>query len=520
MPKPQSTDDCDDPAAGTILDDAEQIDESLLRRLDRFALEVRDNAGPIVRTVGDYELGDCLGVGGMGAVFRARHNRLGHEVAVKLIRRQDGDANERTARFLQEARTAAGIRHPNLVSVHQLGTSDEGHYLVMDLIEGPSLAAGRPDCHDDWQTAVAMMQKIAEAVAELHRNAIIHRDIKPANILVDGNGEPHLADFGLAKLLEQATLETNPGSLVGTPRYMSPEQARGETVTRQSDLFSLGATFYELLTGQPAFAGDHPLESVRRVIETEPVRPRSLNRRLPPGVERVLLKCMAKPLRERYGTADELIQDLRRVLVGEPPMSATVDPTVVARRQFRRSPDLWVRTVGLLLAAGLVQANDLMAVERSRSHWPVIATLLVWLATSIGLWWWQRRTAGARVPMTTGPLPLVWSAVDVVFLTGLLLTIRGERLVYDSNGPLYLGYAVIIAASGFWIRRDAVWLTTLLSIAGYAVVRRWSHLTGEPPHYPLLVAIALGLVGLATAQQVFRVRWMALAERNNPPLDA
>lgn len=511
--QPPSTDDADAP----IGDETETLigpSPELQARLDALA-DSLGGGGRGLRRVGDYRLGDCLGAGGMGAVYRGRHVELGHEVAVKLFRPHGlADAADRVERFYQEARTAAAIRHPNLVSVHQVGQCGDEHFLVMDLVEGPTLAATIDAEPLAWERAVDLVRSVVEGVASLHAAGIVHRDLKPANVLLDGNGVPHVTDFGLAKLLGNADRMTQDGAIVGTPRYMAPEQARGEPVTAASDLFAVGAIFYELLTGRPAFAGDHPMESLRRVIESEPPSPRSVRRDIPADVQRVCLRCLAKSPSNRYRTASELVADLKRVRIGEPPITATVNPTAAIRRQFRRSPDLWMRTVGLATVITLLQANHWRRAAYSPIHGPVMATLAGWLGLSVLLWAVHTRTSRWRLS-DAGWLPLAWSAVDVAFLTVLLSLSAEASATFDSVGPLLVGYAVLIAASGFWLRRDAVWLTTALSIAGYALVRARQSLAAEPPQYPVLVVVALTLVGLAVAQQVYRIRWISLADRND-----
>ena len=488
---------------------------SLLARLDRFADELSAAEPPTTRTIGEYELTDCLGAGGMGAVYRGRHRTLGHEVAVKLIR-VESDGDERIARFYQEARAAASLTHPNLVAVHQVGCDGPDHFLVMDLVSGPTLAKRIADGPLSWREAAELMRAVAEGVSVLHQSGIVHRDLKPSNILLDGSGTPRVVDFGLAKLLDSADLRTHSGTLVGTPRYMSPELAAGRSreVGPASDLFSLGATLYELLTGQPAFAGSHPLESIRRVIESEPPAPRRLNRSIPTALQRICLKCLAKQPGNRYASAADLADDLRRVLAGEPPSVAVHQPTAAARREFRRSPDLWVRAAGIAgVIVTLSIANRLLPFDPV-THRRTILILLAWLVATVLLHVAYRRKLPERFGRAASLLPLLWGVVDVVAFTGLLLcTAHRQTTDYDSVGPLYVGYGVLIAASGFWLRRDAVWLTTALSCAGALGVSFWQTMGRQWAHFPLLLVVGLALIGLCTAQQVFRVRWISLADR-------
>ena len=511
-----------DPTDETILREAgagESI--SLLARLNDFAAELNTDCGdaPPPRRVGEYELTDCLGAGGMGAVYRGRHVTLGHEVAVKVFRTDDAQgSDERIARFYQEARAAASLTHPNLVAVHQVGRDGPDHFLVMDLVPGPTLTQKLGSQPLPWREAAELLRAVAEGVAVLHENGIVHRDLKPSNILLGRDGQPRVVDFGLAKLLDGADLRTHSGTLVGTPRYMAPELAAGRVrdVGPASDLFSLGATFYELLTGQPAFAGSHPLESIRRVVESEPLAPRTLNKLVPSAVQRICLKCLRKNPAARYASARQLADDLRQVLAGEPPSVAIPQPAAAVRREFRRSPDLWVRSAGIATVMVVLQVSRYLLAFDTTTHRQTMAILGAWLALTVTLHLRERRRRTERIGRSSTWLPLLWTSADVVAFTLLLLvTAQRDATDYDSVGPLYVGYGVIIAASGFWVRRDAVWLATILSCAGALTVSFWQTMGRQWAHFPVLLVAGLVLIGVSTAQQVFRVRWIALADRGD-----
>jgi serine/threonine-protein kinase len=271
-----------------------------------------------------YEIVEALGEGGMGAVYKARDRRLGRTVALKFIL---GAHPNLVLRFLQEARAQARIDHPNICRVYEVGQVDGRAYIAMQLVNGIDLSAAAPRMSLDQQ--VAAMRDIALAIHEAHKLGIVHRDLKPANILVeqkeDGRWFPLLMDFGLARELTAEEGLTESGALLGTPAYMSPEQARGElrVVDRRSDVYGLGATFYEVLAGRPPFANASLAATLHDVLFREPTAPRRFASQLPVDIETVVLTCLAKEPARRYASARALADDLNRYLDGQP---------IVARR--------------------------------------------------------------------------------------------------------------------------------------------------------------------------------------------
>jgi Protein kinase domain len=284
---------------------------------------------PKLRYFGDYELIEEIARGGMGVVYRAKQVSLDRTVALKMMRPGLLATEHEIRRFLSEARTAAGLHHPNIVAIHEVGEFDGLHYFSMDFVEGPNLSALIRAWAISPVEAARYVQILAEAVHYAHTRGILHRDLKPSNVLVDANGCPCITDFGVARRLDQdlnpdnAAAATDSGAIVGTPAYMPPEQASGESsrITAASDVYSLGAILYELLTGQPPFRAATQLETVRMVLETEPVRPGLLNPAVDTGIEAICLRCLAKDPAGRFQSAAELADDLKRCLDGEPPQS-------------------------------------------------------------------------------------------------------------------------------------------------------------------------------------------------------
>ncbi|MBI4613982.1 MAG: serine/threonine protein kinase, partial [Planctomycetes bacterium] len=319
---------------------------------DGAPAEVFEAAGDPRRVFGKYVLVREIGRGGMGAVFQAWDSSLHRWVAVKLL--SDAGASEVVERFMREARTVASLAHPNIAPVYDVGEHGGKHYLAMQFIDGKTLGTDRITAEE----AVRILRDVALAVDFAHQKGIVHRDLKPDNILVDRDGKPFVTDFGLAKSLSVDSRITVHGSVIGTPAYMSPEQARGDLrkIGPKSDVYSLGATLYELLTGRPPFRGASPLETVAAVLERDPVRPSSRVAETPPDAEAICLKAMEKDPLSRYASARELAEDCDRFLRGEP-VSAGAAPRSRRRRRGRHGSLALALAAGgslvLLLAAGI-----------------------------------------------------------------------------------------------------------------------------------------------------------------------
>jgi eukaryotic-like serine/threonine-protein kinase len=300
-----------------------------------------------------YELHEVLGRGGFGVVYKARDTELGRTVAVKVPRPGSFLTAADVDRFLREARSAAQLQHPAIVAVHDAGRLDDSCYIVSEFVEGQTLAgrlaAGRPPARE----AADLIARVADALHYAHTHGVVHRDVKPSNILLDVEGRPHLTDFGLAKRDAGEVSLTEDGQVLGTPAYMSPEQARGEArrVDARTDIYGLGAVFYELLTGDPPFRGTARM-LLKQVLEDEPRPPRRLNDRVARDLETVCLKCLEKDPAKRYATAGDLADDLRRFLKGEPVRARPVGPVGRAWRWCRRRPAA-AALAGVSLAAAV-----------------------------------------------------------------------------------------------------------------------------------------------------------------------
>ena len=299
----------------------------------------------------DYELLDEIARGGMGIVYRARQISLDRIVAVKLI--LIGRFAEKAAvrRFKAEAAAAAKLRHPNIVAIHEIGEEGGQHFFSMDHVEGTNLADFIRERPISIRQTAQLLETIAEALHYAHEQGIVHRDLKPSNILIDGLLEPRITDFGLARDLKADSDLTLTGQMLGSPNYISPEQASGKTaVGVPSDIYSLGAILYHLLSGRPPFAAETITETLQQVATTEAISPRRLNPGIPRDLETICLKCLEKEPAKRYVTAVALAEDLGRFLDDAPIAARPVSKMEGAWRWCRRKPIVAGLTAAVFLS--------------------------------------------------------------------------------------------------------------------------------------------------------------------------
>jgi serine/threonine protein kinase/Tfp pilus assembly protein PilF len=294
----------------------------------------------MLRELGDYELLEEIGRGGQGVVFRARQKSLNRTVALKVIGLGQWATSAHLKRFRLEAEAAASLNHPCIVPIYEVGERGGACYFSMGLVEGGQLDAVAKREPMSIRHAAELIAKLARTVHYAHERGILHRDIKPGNILLDAKGEPHLTDFGLARLVETESTTTRTMEVLGTPSYMAPEQAVGNNarVTSATDVYGLGAVLYHLLTGHPPFAGGTTFETVRLVLDTEPRQPRLLNPKVDRDLATICLKCLEKDPPRRYSSALALAEDLERWLKHEPIQARRTGIFTRGRKWVRRNP--------------------------------------------------------------------------------------------------------------------------------------------------------------------------------------
>src|SRR5215467_821854 len=299
---------------------------------------------------GDYELLEVIGRGAQGVVYRARQKSLNRTVALKVIALGHWATEPHVKRFRREAEAAARLNHPEIVPIYEVGERDGACYFSMGLVEGGQLDTVVEREPMAIRSAVELIVKLARTLQYAHEHNILHRDIKPGNILLDEKGEPHLTDFGLARLVETESTVTRTREVLGTPSYMAPEQAAGETTKlgKATDVYGLGAVLYQLLTGQPPFAGGTTYETIRLLLDTEPRPPRSLNRKIDRELSTICVKCLDKDPKRRYPAAAGLAEDLEHWLKHEPIEARRTGLSVRGKKWVRRNP------TSALLAASLV----------------------------------------------------------------------------------------------------------------------------------------------------------------------
>jgi eukaryotic-like serine/threonine-protein kinase len=303
-----------------------------------------------------YEILERIGHGGMGVVYKARHEKLGRVVALKVVLAGGHACAADLARFQAEARAVAQLQHPNVVQLFDSGVHNGLPFLTLELVSGGSLAERLGGTPMQPRDAAALVERLARGVHYAHQNGVVHRDLKPANVLLAPDGTPKVTDFGLAKRAEAGSGLTASGAVLGTPSYMAPEQAGGQSkhVGPPADVYALGAILYECLTGAPPFRGPTPLDTMLQGVSKEPVPPTQLQPQVPRDLETIALKCLRKEPGKRYASAEALAEDLRRFQGGEPIKARPVGRVERAVKWVKRRPA--VAGLSAALAAVIVVA--------------------------------------------------------------------------------------------------------------------------------------------------------------------
>ena len=353
----------------------------------------------IGQTLKHYKIEETLGKGGMGVVFRARDTRLNRAVALKVLPPELTNDSDRRRRFLQEARTAGSLSHPAIAQIYDVGETDQVAFIAMELVEGKTVRQLVVDRELDVEGAVEIALQAAGGLAKAHEQGIVHRDIKSDNIMVTRDGHAKILDFGLAKLTDltgphdesdqqrRSVMETlamtQDGMVLGTMAYMSPEQARGQRLDHRSDIFSFGIVLYEMVTGQLPFTGASPLDTLHAIAfdETRPVT--TVRSNLPPGLHRVISRCLRKRTEDRYQSASHLVDDLKR-------LQQEIEGGVSARVPLRER-----------LQEGIRSLKDLTPAEW---FWPAAGIAVATLVLVLAFYWWESWLPVAAVVLPAGVL--------------------------------------------------------------------------------------------------------------------
>lgn len=431
---------------------------------------------PLPASFGDYRLLQELGRGGMGVVYKAVQKSLGRPVAIKMLLRRDLASPTDIQRFRSEAEAAAQLDHPGIVSVYEVGEWDGHPFYSMRYIEGTTLGRRLAEGPLQPREAAGLLAVVADAIDAAHAKGVLHRDLKPSNILIDRDGRPHVSDFGLAKRIEADMSVTHTGAILGTPCYMAPEQAAGSRgdVGTTSDVWSLGAILYQMLTGRPPFQAASPMDTLLAVLETDPPMPRLVNASVNRDLEMIALKSLQKPQELRYASAGALAADLRSFLAGEPIAARSGGLADIAARLFRETHHavvlenwglLWMWHSVVVLALCVI--TDVLAWQQVSSRWPY---LVLW-AGGLALWapiFWALRNRAGPVTAVERQIAHVWGGAVIasvmLFWVEALLELR--VLTLSPVLALLAGLAFFVKAgilSGvFYVQAAVLFATSLV----------------------------------------------------------
>jgi serine/threonine protein kinase len=442
-----------------------------------------DIVGAPLRTFGDYELLAEIGRGGMGVVYRARQISLGRIVALKVLLRGEHASSGDIARFLHEAAAAAALDHPHITPVYEVGEQEGQPYFSMKYVEGTTLSRRLLDGPIGPREAAALLAPVCRAVAAAHAGGILHRDLKPSNILIDRDGVPLITDFGLAKRTsdggdrdEGMASLTQTGAILGTPSYMAPEQAAGRrgAVGVTTDVYSLGAILYQMLTGRPPFQAATPFDTVMLVLEQDPLPPRLLNPQADPDLEMIALKCLQKPQELRYQSAAALADDLEAFLANEPISARLTNLSGIISRMLRETHHaavlenwglLWMwHSLVLLLLCLMTNWFKLEHFDRPE---PYLALWTVGLGAWASIFWRLRRRSGP-ITFVERQIAHVWAgsviSCTLLFVVEIILGLKVLTLspvLALSSGTVFLVKAGILSGS-FYLQAAALFLTSIV----------------------------------------------------------
>jgi serine/threonine protein kinase len=432
---------------------------------ERLTALVRPGVAANGLTFGDYELLAEVGRGGMGVVYRVRQKSLNRIVALKMLLPGSLPTAADLQRFKTEAEATAGLRHPNIVTVHEVGERDGSHYYSMDFIDGVSLGQRVASGPLSGRVAARYVQAIARAIHHAHQHGILHRDLKPSNILIDRDDEPRVTDFGLAKRMHADSKQTRTGAILGTPNYMAPEQAAGRSkdLGPATDVYGLGAVLYECLTGRPPFQAETAMDTMRQLMDRDPAPPSLLNPNVDRDLETICLKCLEKDPNNRYPSAEAVAEDLRRFLDGESIRASSVNLLERLGRTLGRSHHMgefrtWSNML-LLFAAIISVEHVLLAALMEFRLKPGVVFLLVrvFQFALMGVLFLRNRSRQFW-PSSTAERQL-WS-IWVGYLIGCLAVVAAGKQIISQEDVyrthLYVLWS-LLAGLGFFAMGGGYW---------------------------------------------------------------
>jgi serine/threonine-protein kinase len=461
--------------------------------------------------VGDYEVLDEIGRGGMGVVFRARQISLGRIVALKMILRGELASASDLTRFRAEAESAARLHHPHVTAVYEIGDHEGQPFFSMQFVEGTTLARRIAEGPLPAREAARLLLPVCRAIAEAHRNGLLHRDLKPSNILIDRSGHPFVSDFGLAKRVSadagaadertQSVL-THSGAIVGTPGYMAPEQAAGNRgdVGRATDVYGLGALLYATLTGRAPFQSASPVDTVLQVLEQDPLPPRLLNPGVDTDLEMIALRCLQKPAELRYASADELADDLERFLANEPIAARSSRFDQVMTRAFRETHHAVVLENWGVLWMWHSLVLIVLCLVTNAFQWQGITARLPYVGLwtiGLGVWaviFWNLRRRSGPITFVERQIAHIWagSVICSTLLFGIEALLDLPVLTLSPVLGLVSGMVFLVKAG---ILSGAFYIQAAALFATAGVMALWTR-TGLPP-------LGISLFGIVSAACFF-----------------